>query len=51
MEGNIVLSAVQSALSLLNSEVGSIEYEELRQEYLIVIEKLENALSELTKNE
>lgn len=51
MENSIVLSAVISALSLLKNEVGNIDFEELQEDYMIVIEKLESALNELTNDE
>lgn len=43
-------TALQSALSLLNNEVDNIEFEELKNEYLTVIEELETALKELNEN-
>ncbi|WP_333851899.1 hypothetical protein [Epilithonimonas sp.] len=42
--------ALTSALSLLRNEINNIEFEELRNEYLIVIENLEMALNELENN-
>ncbi len=42
--------AITSALSLMNNEVDNIEFEDLKTEYLTVIEQLETALKELSKN-
>ena len=42
--------ALTSALLLLSNEVYNIEFEELRNEYLVVIEKLETAINELNPN-
>ncbi len=44
-------SALLSALSLLKNEVDNIEFDELQNEYFLVIEKIETALNELEKNE
>lgn len=46
-----ITNALISALSLLNNEIDSIEFEGLRIQYESVIEKLENALKEIDKNE
>jgi hypothetical protein len=44
-------NALLSALSLLNNEVNNIEFDELKNEYLLVIEQLETALNEIAKDE
>jgi hypothetical protein len=51
MEIKIIENALLSALSLLNNEVSSIEFEILKSEYLLVIEQLETALNEIAKDE
>ena len=43
--------ALISALSLLESEVDSIEFDELRNDYLVVIEQIEVALKAISKDE
>lgn len=43
--------ALISALSLLNNEVDNIEFEELKEEYLYVIEQIEIALKEINQDE
>lgn len=43
-------TALISALSLLNNELQCVELDELRDEYLAVIEQLETALKELSQN-
>ena len=50
MEKEKIVSAINSALSLLNNEVQAIEFEELKNEYLSVIRQLEIALEEITKD-
>lgn len=51
MEKEKIVSAIASALSLLNNEVQAIEFEELKREYLSVIEQLEIALEEINKDQ
>ncbi len=51
MEIEKIENALTSALSLLNNEVDSIEYDELKNEYLSVIEKLEIALKAINQDE
>ena len=51
MEIEKIENALTSALSLLNNEVESIEYDELKNEYLSVIEKLEIALKAINQDE
>lgn len=46
MNIKIVNTALQDALSLLHNEIDAIEYEELKNEYLYVIEKIKLALNE-----
>lgn len=41
--------ALLSSLSLLKNEVNNIEFDELKSEYLLVIEQLEIALNEIEK--
>ena len=43
--------ALMSALSILNNEVDSIEFDELKNEYISTIEQIENALKEINKDE
>ena len=43
--------ALLSALSLLNNEVDNIEFDDLKNEYLSVIQQLETALKEIAKDE
>lgn len=50
MNKDKIETAILSALSLLNNEVGNIEFEDLQIEYLRTIERLETALKELSKN-
>ncbi|HPX04743.1 MAG TPA: hypothetical protein PLC17_02315 [Tenuifilaceae bacterium] len=50
MNKETIEDALLSALNLLNSEVDVIDYQELRTEFLTVIEKIENALIEINKN-
>ena len=47
MKKEIVEDALLSALYLLNSEIESVAVDELKEEYLSVIEKVETALKEL----
>lgn len=51
MNSEKIKAAFISALSLLNNEVSNIEFEELKNEYFLVIEQLETALNEITKDE
>ncbi len=48
MDKEKIETALTSALLLLNNEVDNIEFEELQNEYLAVIEQLETALKELS---
>jgi len=50
MDKEKIEKAIISALSLLNNEIDNIQFEELRNEYLTVIENLETALNELENN-
>ncbi|MEO6524384.1 MAG: hypothetical protein ABIN91_22055 [Mucilaginibacter sp.] len=47
MNKEILQDALLSALSLLNSEFETVEDAELNENYLQVIEKIENGLKEL----
>ena len=51
MNREIIETALISSLSLLNNEVDSIEFDDLKNEYLDVIEKLELAIKEIGENE
>lgn len=51
MEIKKIENALVSALSLLNKEVVSIEFDILKSEYLLVIEQIETALNEISKDE
>ena len=50
MNREILGDALLSTLSLLDSEVESVVIDDLKEEYLSVIEKVENALKELNGN-
>lgn len=50
MNREILEDALLSTLSLLDSEVESVVIDDLKEEYLSVIEKVENALKELNGN-
>ncbi len=51
MDLNKIKDALESSLSLLNEEFESVVLEELREEYLLVIQKIEDTLNSLDKNE
>lgn len=51
MDKEKIKIALFSALSLLESELRSVEFDELKNEYFDVIEKIELALKEIDKNE
>lgn len=51
MNTDKIQKAIISALSLLNNEVENIEFEDLKKEYLTVIENLERALIEFENND
>ena len=51
MDLDKIKDALESSLSLLNEEYESVVLEELKEEYLSVIHKIENALSSLERNE
>ena len=50
MKKEILEDALLSTLSLLNSEVESVVVDDLKEEYLSVIEKVETAIKELNGN-
>ena len=50
MDLDKIKDALESSLSLLNEEFESVTLEELKEEYLSVIQKIENALITLEKN-
>jgi hypothetical protein len=47
MDKIVIKSAIMSAISLLNSELETVTYEELEVEYKNVLEELEKALIEI----
>jgi len=47
MKKEIIEDALLSAISLLNNEAESVVIDDLKDEYLIVMEKLKNGLKEL----
>jgi hypothetical protein len=47
MNKEIIATALNSALYLLNSEMESVSIQELKEEYLHVISQIENALSQI----
>lgn len=49
MNKDIIETALNSALHLLNSELESVCFDELKEEYLQVISQIEKALSEIEK--
>ncbi len=51
MEIGKIEIALISALSILNNEVDNIEFDELKNEYLVAIEQIEIALKEISKDE
>lgn len=51
MDLDLVREALESSLSLINEEVESVELDELREDYLLVIQKIKTALIILDKNE
>jgi len=51
MNSEKIETALLSALLLLNNEVGNIEFDDLKNEYLSVIQQLETALKEIAKDE
>ncbi len=50
MDNEKIEKALSSALNLLNNEIDVIDYLELKNEFLHVIEQLEEALIEIKKN-
>lgn len=46
-----IIKALNSALSLLDQEVTLIKFEDLRDEYLCVIDLLEKAIKEIQNTE
>lgn len=51
MDKEKIKIALLSALSLLENEVQSVEFDELKDEYVDVIEKIEVVLNEIDENE
>jgi hypothetical protein len=50
MKKEILEDALLSSLTLLNNEIESVVIDDLKEEYLSVIEKVESALKELNGN-
>lgn len=50
MRMEILEDALLSALSLLQDEIESVSFDELRAEYQVVIDKIENGLKEISTN-
>lgn len=50
MNKEVLEDALLSTLTLLNNEIESVVIEDLKEEYLGVIEKVESALKELNGN-
>jgi hypothetical protein len=50
MDLEIIKDALENSLSLLNEELESVTFDELKEEYIIVIQKIENAIIVLEKN-
>lgn len=51
MDKEMIKDALESSLSLLNDEYESLTLEDLKEEYLTVINKVEKALTNLKDNE
>lgn len=51
MNKEVIISALYSALNLLNSEIESVIVNELKDEYADVIMKIQKAIDELEKDE
>ena len=51
MNSEKVKMALLSALSLLNNEVQNIDLDDLKNEYVLVIDELETALNEISYGE
>ncbi len=49
MNKEVIETALSDALHLLNSELESVSYNDLKEEYLKVITKIETALFEIEK--
>jgi hypothetical protein len=49
MNKEVIETALSEALYLLNTEMESVSYEDLKKDYLNVISKIENALIEIRK--
>jgi hypothetical protein len=50
MDLDKIKDALESSLSLHNQEFESVTLDELKEEYLTVIQKIEDALNSLDKN-
>lgn len=51
MDLGLVKEALESGLSLVTDELEGVESDELREDYLLVIQKIETALKILEKDE
>lgn len=51
MNLELVKEALQSSLSLISDELEGVVSDELREDYLVVIQKIETALEILEKDE
>ena len=51
MKKEIIEEALLASHSLLTNELDAIEFEELKNEFLSVIDKIENALKEMSHYE
>lgn len=51
MNLELIKEALESSLSLISEELECVELDELREDYLFVIQKIETALKTLEENE
>ena len=51
MDSELIKDALESSLDLLNEEYESLALDELKEEYLSVIKKIEVALKSINNNE
>lgn len=49
MNKEIVMNAIVSAINLISNELDSIEFDDLRNEYEITLNELNNALEEIKR--
>tara|TARA_R110002124_G_scaffold282524_3_gene457739 strand:- start:7962 stop:8117 length:156 start_codon:yes stop_codon:yes gene_type:complete len=50
MDSEIVKDALEHSLSLINDELENVTFDDLRKDYILVINKIEEALSTLEQN-